>query len=397
MKRVGILTFYYKNYNFGGMLQAYALQHVIDKIGVQCEQICFERVKAKKSETNIKKCKRIITTSFSKGFLKGIKKFWKIISYKVMGLIVRPAIKTRLGSFSKFEDIIPHSSNVYHYFDIDNSVSLYDGFVCGSDQIWNRWGIANEARCFSLGFVPDDKVKISYAASTGGQKLPQEHIDKLRPGIQKLNYISVREKSAVQLIEDISGKNVKNVLDPALMLDAEDWDKLESDYTIPSKSYAVCYMLGNDKRQRKSAIKFAHLNNCKALTFPYICENSFCGEDLYFGDIRDFTSGPVEFVKLIKNAQFVITDSFHAIVFSLIYHKPFYVFERETIVGSGTMNTRIYDFCEEFGLQSRLVTPESLLNKKEIEPIDYAYADLVLKRRKRESLEFLKNALELDK
>ena len=96
---------------------------------------------------------------------------------------------------------------------------------------------------------------------------------------------------------------------------------------------------------------------------------------------------------LIKSAECVITDSFHAIVFSLIYHKPFYVFERNTQVGGGTMNSRIHDFLEEFGLQDRLVTPEQLEKKKTIEPIDYTYADKVLARRRKESYDYLKTAL----
>jgi hypothetical protein len=394
---VGIITLYYRNYNFGGMLQAYALQSVVEKMGVKCEQICFERIEAKSSETKYEKYKRVIIKRFSNGFFEGIKYIGKCVENKVMNPIVSLAINNRLSSFAKFGDMIPHSPDVYQYDNIDECLPLYDTFICGSDQIWNCWGIKGDAKCFSLGFVPADKVKISYAASTGGQNLPKAYIDKLRPGIQKLNFISIREKSSVQLIEDISGKNVKNVLDPVMLLDAADWDRVEGACTIPSKSYAVCYMLGTDKKQRKSAIKFVHKNKSKVLSFPYINGNCFIREDMFFGDIRDFSAGPAEFVKLIKNAEFIITDSFHACVFSMIYHKPFYIFERGDMVASETMNTRIYDFLEEFGLQSRLVTPESLLNRKEIEPIDYAYADLVLKRRKRESLEFLKNALELDK
>jgi hypothetical protein len=401
--KVGVLTLYYRNYNFGGLLQAYALQSVLEQMGTDCEQICYDIRHVKiKNESKFIKLKKYLSGDFKIVDIFGIiiGKIEKKILLKVKTPQLNEKLLERLNNFKNFEMNIPHSARIYQYENISESVKDYDAFVCGGDQIWNYWieGYKDvTSKVYSLEFVPDNIKKISYAASTRGTNLSSEYIEKLKPGLCRLDYLSIREKSAVPLVGDISGKKVVAVLDPVLLLSAEQWGKLYCNIEIPVKPYVVCYFLGKSKTKRHYAAEFAHMNNCMVLTFPYILGNEYYSEDSKFGDIQDFTSGPAEFVKLVKNAEFVITDSYHAVLFSVIFHKTFYVFEREAADKNTSTDLRMLDFLEEFGLQSRLVSPESLLNKKEIEPIDYAYADLELERRKRESLDYLKTALEIDK
>ena len=223
-----------------------------------------------------------------------------------------------------------------------------------------------------------------------------EFCNRIQPGLAKLNFVSVREKESVDIVKKMSGKPVTVVLDPVLLLTKNDWDKVQKTVNAGEKKYVLGYFLGTDRQHRWATQKFAETIHAKTHVFPFIYGNRVNRADLFFGDMKDFTSGPAEFVGLIKNAACVITDSFHAMVFSLIYHKPFYVFERNTQVGGGTMNSRIYDFLEEFGLKDRLVTPEELKGKRAIEPIDYSYADEVLARRRQESFNYLKQALEIN-
>ena len=129
------------------------------------------------------------------------------------------------------------------------------------------------------------------------------------------------------------------------------------------------------------------------VTFPHILGNDVRKSDLFFGDIRDYASGPREFLGLIKNAEFVITDSFHACVFSMIFRTPFAVFERDKANRKGNMNSRIYDFLEEYHLERQLVTEETLAGMNEIPKVDFSYAHQHWKRRREESLEYLRNAL----
>ena len=132
------------------------------------------------------------------------------------------------------------------------------------------------------------------------------------------------------------------------------------------------------------------------MTFPHIFLNVVRKCDLFFGDIHDYTSGPREFIGLIKNAEFVITDSFHACVFSMIFQKPFVVFERNKIGEKGNMNSRIYDFLEEYHLENQLVTEKKLEDMNKIPEIDFTYAHEHWKKRREESLEYLENALKND-
>ena len=139
--------------------------------------------------------------------------------------------------------------------------------------------------------------------------------------------------------------------------------------------------------------KFAAKNNYKVIVFPHIVHNVIRKCDLFFGDIHDYSSGPREFLGLINNAEFVITDSFHACVFSMIFKTPFVVFERNKPGEKGNMNSRIYDFLEEYHLENQLVTEKKLADMKEIPKLDFTYAHEHWKKRREESLEFLKNAL----
>lgn len=390
-KKIGILTLYHNNYNFGGLLQAYALQKVIAAMGYDAEQICYDSVKK-----DSKKDKSGVTHISIDKIMNDVVRIIKINVKEVLNFVIRCKIKRRLAAFKDFMILIPHSAKIYTSKSIKDSIKEYDGFVCGGDQIWNDWtGWLEEDAPFvySLSFVPETKRKFSYAPSTGGAAMSKTHLKKLEKGLKSLDYVSVRERSSQSQIMSICGHPVSVVLDPTLLLGEEQWEEMIQGVNITDSKYGVCYFLGNDSNQKKAATDYLHRNNCMVLSFPYIFNNGFCKSDGKYGDIYDVTSGPKEFLAIIKNSQFVITDSFHAVVFSFIFHKPFYVMERDMQVGEGTMNSRIYDFLHEFHLESRLISATSLSKMKEWQLVDYAEADRVLAARKEESMEFLRTAL----
>ena len=147
------------------------------------------------------------------------------------------------------------------------------------------------------------------------------------------------------------------------------------------------------KNKPLSSKKIAQKLNLSVLTFPHIFLNVVRKCDLFFGDIHDYTSGPREFLGLIKNAEFVLTDSFHACVFSMIFETPFVVFERNKIGEEGNMNSRIYDFLEEFHLEDQLISEVQLAQMTEIPKVDFAYAHKQWEKRREESLSYLEKAL----
>ena len=155
----------------------------------------------------------------------------------------------------------------------------------------------------------------------------------------------------------------------------------------------VCYLLGDSESQRKAVSKLAKKLNLSIITFPHIISNAVRKCDLFFGDIHDYESGPREFLGIIKNAELVITDSFHACVFSMIFETPFVVFERNKASEKGNMNSRIYGFLEEYHLESQLVSEEQLEAINAVPNVDYTYAHDHWDKRRKESLNYLECAL----
>ena len=153
--------------------------------------------------------------------------------------------------------------------------------------------------------------------------------------------------------------------------------------------------MGDNVAQRKAVEKLAKRLKLKILTFPHILCNAVRKCDLFFGDIHDYTSGPREFIGLIQNAELVVTDSFHASVFSMIFETPFYVFERDKADAKNSTNRRIYDFLKEYQLDSQLVSEESLAETNKIPKVDFKYAHQHWEKRREESLEYLEYALEV--
>jgi len=377
--KVGILTLYYKNNNYGGQLQAYALQKFLEDRSIQCEQISFQKTDNKINQYKKRKL----------SMMKLIKnRIWRMCN-----IVVYIKAKERWRNFEKFSNSIPHSKYIYTSQNITDSINSYDTFVCGSDQIWSdKWSDREEQLVYCLDFV-DGKKKIAYAASIGANELNSEHADLLKKSLEKFNSISVRESSAKILIDEIISKDIKTVLDPTLLLSANDWNNVCVE-TKKSKEepYIFAYLLGMNRQQREAVTDIAKELKLKLWTIPYVF-GSMRTCDLGFGDIKDYSSGPAEFIGLIKNADLILTDSFHAMVFSVIYHKQFYVFKRDSDNNPKSMNSRIVDFLTELGLKKRLVNSNFIESIDIKSNIDYKEVDEVLEKKREISIEFLNKAL----
>lgn len=381
--KIGILTLYHDNYNFGGLLQAYALPVALKKyLGINAEQIdyVFTPEKNDKNITNV--------SSQSIIYKLGVIFFNKL---------EKNNLSKRRNVFDQFIKEIPHSKECYEFDSISHVLNSYNSFICGGDQIWNdytqlNWYGKNDSSVLTLRFVPDNMKKISYAPSMGVFTLTNEFRKEFGNWVNRLDAISVREKKILPELEKMTNKAITVVVDPVLLLTEKDWSNVMA-YSPKKKKYILCYLLGDSIAQRKSVEKLARKVNCKIITFSHILGPAVRKCDLFFGDIHDYSSGPREFIGLIKNAEFVITDSFHACVFSMIFETPFVVFERNKIGEKGNMNSRIYDFLEEYHLENQLVTEKEMEDMKEIPRIDYTYAHAHWKKRREESLEYLENAL----
>lgn len=326
---VGIISLYYKNHNYGGLLQAYALTSYLNSHGVDCEQISWD-------------------------FMDGLKRYRNKTAYyksKSIGQIAKKTIITliehankenqnkRMIAFERFEDIIPHSSKLYTRNNIEESITGYDCFITGSDQVWNMSRYNPEQ---FLHFVPASKVKLSYAASMPDLKLTEEQRKKICEHLKTFDAVSVREKITAEKLNEWSEKKVEWVLDPTLLLTALEWDKVARPYEI-NDDYIFCYFLGGRKDIRYIAKVFAKEMGLKIATFSHLgCTNV---SDVRFGDYKIYDAAPDEFLSLIKNAKYVLTDSFHATVFSYIFGIKFFVFPR---AGQENTDSRIISLLEVF-------------------------------------------------
>ena len=378
MKKVGIITFFYNNMNYGGLLQAFALPFVIQKhIGIPAEQIRYSQ-----QNTDTDLC-----TSKSK----------KSLSIYQLGINFFSALTSnkrsiRKESFLEFMNDIPHSRNIYSHETIQQCNSNYEIFICGGDQIWNGEMVGEHLDVYTLQFVNQGQKKISYSPSVAILHMSKQVEDCLGKGLLGIDSISVREKSSLDILKRLSDKKIEVVVDPVLLLNKSEWLEQSRPTKINGK-YILCYLLGDSITQRKAVEIISKRLKLRIVTFPHILVNNVRKCDLFFGDIKDYTSGPRQFLDLINNAEFVITDSFHACVFSMIFETPFIVFERNKPSEKGNMNSRIYDFLEEYHLENQLVNVEKAMNLSRIPEVDYSFAHEHWFHRRNDSIEYLTRAL----
>lgn len=378
MKKTGILTLYYNNMNYGGLLQAFALPFVIQKhLGIPAEQIRYSQ-----QNTDTDLCTSKSKTSLSIYQL-GINFFSALTSNKR---------SIRKKSFLEFMNDIPHSKNIYSHETIQQCNSNYEIFICGGDQIWNGEMVGEHLDVYTLQFVNQGLKKIAYSPSVAISHMSKQVEDCLGKGLLGIDRISVREKRSLDILKRLSDKKIEVVVDPVLLLNKSEWLEQSRPTKINGK-YILCYLLGDSITQRKAVEIISKRLKLRIVTFPHILLNNVRKCDLFFGDIKDYTSGPRQFLDLINNAEFVITDSFHACVFSMIFETPFIVFERNKPSEKGNMNSRIYDFLEEYHLENQLVNVEKAMNLSRIPEVDYSFAHEHWFHRRNDSIEYLTRAL----
>lgn len=307
--KIGIITMH-KVLNFGSALQAYALQHKIEELGYECEIIDYLFPPRRKKKKSI---------AF---FLKGL---FSVFRSLIMGF---PQKKKSRRFHEFYETYYKLSPITYNAETISINPPDYDVFMTGSDQVWNPRHIGVDSN-FLLSFAPKGKPKISYASSFATSIIPEDKKNLYGRCLDDYQRISVREPSGVQLVKALSGKDADVCCDPVFLLDKEQWDEVSAKGKLKNGEkyilvYALYYMFDPypelvriiEHVQKTLDYKVYYLNGRK--------------EDAFRPNSKVLKSeGPAEFVQLIKNAEIVITSSFHGVAFSLIYDKPLMAIVRE--------------------------------------------------------------------
>ncbi len=324
MKKTAILTFV-NQLNYGGVLQAYALQQACKKLGYDVDQMDYwlEPDNAPLTGGRIKD--RLIR--FIKDLIKG-RRPWltEIRRYRTKRFL---------------RDYIQFSSKTYHTPQELEKQQEYGRIIVGSDQVWNYlWSYYT--KYFLLGKMTDSVERFSYAASMGFKDLPDEYLEEYRHTLNKFKMITVREAEGVEQIKQWTGRDAKLVLDPVLLLDQGDWQKLVKPYA--DKPYLFCYWLGDFSDEFLSKlIAFSEAN----MVDIHLLSNTRIHPPSSRVKLVQ-SAGPQEFVSEIANATGVITDSFHAMAFATIFQKPMRIVG-ESSEGRKGMTARLEGFMSRYG------------------------------------------------
>lgn len=351
MKEIRICTLTHHTVpNYGAILQAYALQKAIKHIGYTSEILNY----------NSERVQYNYYLKFPKR-----KSLKNLISF----FIRHPKFKKRNKLFKTFiENEIILSKKEYTRNTLIDANDQYDLFIVGSDQVWNL-SINEGDTTYMLDFVNDKEKKGAYAASFGYSKIPDEYLNKTLCYLKDFNYLNVREKSGQQLIKEKLNIDANVTIDPTLLLNKEEWEKFTKK---GNDKYILVYNLNKLQNIENAAKYLSKEENIKII------------------DINSYSTkiGPIDFINLFYNAQYVFTSSFHGMAFSIIFNKNFYFGIKET----NKINSRITDLANILSLESRNV--ENFLETKKVTEIDYEIVNNKLSELRKSSNTILKNMID---
>lgn len=380
--KIGLILAY-RGVNYGMLLQAYALQRVIEKYDYETEIIEYTRVGYKHIRFTPwllryaidEICKRVklknINIELDKTHLKNIEDRKKISNV---------FIQNKLTNRKKCKGII----------ELETLGKSYDGVLIGSDQIWPPDSVFGNFT--TLRFVPDETNKISYATSLGVNSYPYYCRSSAAQFWKRINHLSVREEQGKQIIQGICNIPVEVVVDPTYLLTKEEWNSYIPQENIINEKYILCYFLGNNENHKKIAREYANERGLKLVSI--LSTESVSDIDLTYADLIVTGKGPDSFINLIRNAEYVMTDSFHGVAFSVINNRQFYVFYRTKQGSKGSRNSRIDNILGTWHLESRLVLDSYSIDEIDKSDINYEEVNMLISEKRAQSLKFLEMALE---
>lgn len=386
MKPIALVTCYFQT-NYGSQLQAYATQMAFDKLELENETIMIDGLVP---EINKAKYRYFLSRVFD---INTIKDKWatvrKLIAQKRYPEY-RKNLATRNAVFKEFSASRFYLSKLYNS---KKALSLcannYAAFIVGSDQLWLPSNIS--ADYYTLNFVPDSIPKISLATSFGVSELPRKQAKKASIFLKRLDYISVREISGQKLVKELSNRDVPVVCDPTLMFTAEDWENISTKGRFSEVPYIFVYFLGNNPEHREFVKLVKKITGLKIIQLAHCDE--FIKTDVDFADETPYNIGPCEFIQLVRDAEFVFTDSFHCSVFSLLYKKNFFTFRRYRGDGKVSTNGRVYSLLSLVNLEDRLLYGNENAEKVLSTEIDFGTVHEKLGTLRNYSWKWLKDSL----
>ena len=359
-------------YNYGAMLQAYALQKTIEKTGADCEILDYRLPFIFRRDG----VPRYLEFIADLGIVRGnIRYFWRCLNGWSRRL---PKAKTKSDSFMR-NDLKLSKKTYFRKNRLETT--KYDAVVFGSDQIWNpdiTGGFADEY----LGqyFDSEKTSLIAYAASCGKDHLDPDYRDAFLERLRRFSAVSVREKSLARTMNESYGIPAMAVLDPVLLADPAIWDTLTEQAEIRiDEPYLLLYSFDAGDGIYQLALQIAQQLHLKPVAVCY-------RRNPRWTDVKQLLScGPKDFLSLLRHASFVCTTSFHGLAFSILWEKNFYC------MGHPLVNQRERDLLDSVGMRDRYV--EDWTRITTVTDCDYSEARTRLAKLREDSQGFLENAL----
>lgn len=371
MKSIGIITIHKIN-NYGSVFQAYALQKACEDLGYKAEIIDYNF--PNQAHANNKYVVHRDTQPNEPRWIKMLYALDLIRQHKGISTFV-----------SKYQHL---SAKQYNSPDeLKAEAPQYDVYITGSDQLWNPRH-CNGDPAFMLHFAPDGTLKISYAASISANKLPEELHPIYKDLLSRYAHIAVRENSGLQVIKEITGKDATVVLDPTLLLNKDQWNEIAAPKRQFKKKYILCYFL-----------------NYTFNAFPYVDELAqYMQKQTGYEIVRvarpphhlgephthyKVGASPEEFLALVRDAEMVLTTSFHGTAFAVNYGKPVFT----VVQDRNASDSRQVSLMHNLGLDDQVLSIKDAMPDKSRFSYDVANEQARLEELRKASMEYLQNAI----
>jgi len=385
VKKVAIASVHWKH-NHGSMLQSLALQKALFNMEIDNEIINMNGLHPEIRKNQMPfYMRQMFNSSFIQAKMAKIK-FELLYKKRVQDL------DSRKQHFNDFESHYVLSQAYKSMREVNQACQNYSHVIVGSDQLWLPINIAGDY--YTLNFVPDNIPKISYATSFGVADVPKRDYEKYQQFLKRIQHLSVREESGQALIKKLTGQEAKVTCDPTLLFDENGWETLitrKEVITDAPEKYILCYFLGGNKAHRNFVKTLKQQTGLPIVAMIHMEE--YHPIDNHFADYAITNAGPCEFINLIRNADYICTDSFHGTIFSLIHHKKFWVFKRHNDSSAMSTNTRIDSLLGRLNLQNRYLTGSENVEKVLHQEIDYGMINTYLSSHREKSMQFLKSTL----
>lgn len=396
--KVGCVVIMHKGQcNYGSSLQGFATVKKVADLGYNYEIIRYNKTRDLKS----------LAKNFIGLMRSGAYRQWKYLQQKKKDLRDNPEFartrKIRVKAVDTFKkqylDVVSHFYTGYKA--LQEGSKNYNVVFVGSDQVWGPLSLYS--RFYNLYFVDDSVPKFSYASSFGVSEIFPWQRKGVSGFLNRMNMIGVREQRGKEIVKELTGKNAQVVCDPTFLLTSEEWLTALSEneksrgkvregepYAI-NEPYILTYILGDRKDVREQIKKLRKQSELTVVNLPHVDNYHAMDNDL--GDISLYDVDPFDFIRLIRDAEYVVTDSFHGSVFSILMHKKFVTFYRKPSSEKGNTNSRIDSLFNLFGLSDRLFNGDIFAQIQK--NIDYDFVDEKVDDLRTKSLSFLQKGLEL--